>query len=301
MKKFTLCLFISFSSAFLVAQDVRLNDSVIFINNDPVALYAKTLNTSTPRYNMEVYSFDDYVLIKAEVIKFNAPVAELKPFYYYELTFPPTADTFAVYIEDEAFPLVLAKIIRDYDLISKNELNKKNVARFMQDYYGGPALTAKIKSFEDYLNETRYFNEQEKRDRTKPVTIINNNVIMQDGVKIGLIVQAKNSNVSRQINNDMPPVYDSTRIGITQRVFYEDVVRTSTEMQILLYSSNRRIDNLRRYNTWSPKDRVNTAVKEKTAAERNLYQVSKAAYKKNSIYSEGLLMTVCYLIEDYAL
>ena len=289
-----------FVTASSFAQDVRLNDSVIFINDKSVALYSKQLSKSTPRYNMEVYSFDDYVLIKAEVIKFNAPVAELTAFYYYELTFPPTADTFAIYIEDEAFPLVLAKIIKDYSLIDKNELNKKNVARFISQYYGGPALTAKIKSFEDYLNETRYFNEQEKRDRTKPVTIINDRVIMQDGIKIGLIVQVQNSSVSRQVYEPAQAVYDSTRIGVTKRNFYDEVLNTSTETQILLYNG-RKIDNHRYYKTWSREDRINKSGKVKAAFERNLYQVSKAANKKISDYTDGLLMRVCLLIEEYAL
>jgi len=301
MKNFTLTLLTYFITVSLYAQDVRLNDSVIFINDKPVALYSKTLSNSTPYSNMEVYSFDDYVLIKAEVIKFNAPVAELKPFYYYELTFPPTADTFAIYIEDEAFPIVLAKIIRDYGLIDNNQLNKKNVTRFISHHYGGPALTAKIKSFENHLNDTRYFNEQVKRDRTKPVTIINDRVIMQDGVKIGLIAQVQNSSLSKQMNENVPAVYDSTRIGIKRRVYSEEVLTTNTETQILLYTTNRRVDNLRYYNTWNRKGSYNRSAVQKTASKRNLYQVSKAAYKKNSIYSEQLLMTVCYLIEDYAL
>ena len=300
MKKVIPALLAYFITVSSFAQDVRLNDSVIFINDKPVALYSKELSKSTPRYNMEVYSFDDYILIKAEVIKFNAPVAELTAFYYYELTFPPTADTFAIYIEDEAFPLVLAKIIKDYGLIDKNELNKKNVARFISQYYGGPALTAKIKSFEDYLNETRYFNEQEKRDRTKPVTIINDRVIMQDGIKIGLIVQVKNSSVSRQGYEPAQAVYDSTRIGVTKRIFYDEVLNTSTETQILLYNG-RKIDNQGYYKTWSREDPINKSGKVKAAFERNLYQVSKAANKKISDYTDGLLMRVCLLIEEYAL
>lgn len=300
MKIFTLFLPAFLLTAVLSAQDVRLSDSVIFVNDKPVALYSKELNRSTLKYNMEVYSFDDYVLIKAEVIKFNAPVAELKPFYYYELTFPPTADTFAVYIEEEAFPVVLAKIIKDYGLIDKNELNKKNLARFISEYYGGPALGAKIKSFNDYLVETRYLNEQEKRDRTKPVSIINDRIIMQDGVKIGLIVQVQNSKISRQNVEPVTFINDSSRIGVSQRIRTEEVVTTSTETQIQLYSG-RRIDNLRYYKNWSREDRPKKAAPAKTTSERSLYQVSKAANKRIGANTDLLLMKVCYLIEDYAL
>jgi len=299
MKKIILFLSACLITVISFAQDVRLSDSVIFINDKPIALYSKELSKSTPRYNMEVYSFDDYVLIKAEVVKFNAPVAELKSFYYYELTFPPTTDTFAMYIEEEAFPLVLGKIIKDYGLIDKNELNKKNLARFIGQYYGGPALAAKIKSFEDYLVETRYFNEQEKRDRSKPVTIINDRIIMQDGVKIGLIIQVQNSDIKKQIYEPVTTVYDSSRIGVRQRILTEEVVTTSNETQIQLYSG-RRVDNLRYYKNWSS-ERTKRAVPTKTGSERSLYQVSKAANKRLGANTDYLLMKVCYLIEDYAL
>jgi len=297
MKLFLPTLIICLAAPVLRAQDVRLNDSVIFINNKPIALYAKELSNSPQRYNMEVFSFSDYVLIKAEVIKFNAPVAELKPFYYYELTFPPVADTFAIYIEEEAFPLVLARIIRDYNLISKNELIRKNVSRFISHYYGGPALLAKIKSFEDHLVETRYFNEQVIRDRTKPVTIINDRVIMQDGVKIGLITENKNFTVT---NRPAGIAIDKSSYGQTIVSVTDQVINTSNETAILLYNG-RRVDNLRYYTAWSREDPKNKKAQSTIASEKNLYQVSKAANKNIGNYTDQLLMRVCLLIEDYSL
>lgn len=290
-------------SGILAAQDVRLNDSVIFISDKPVALYEKQLSNSPQRYNMEVYSFDDYVLIKAEVIKFDAPVAELKPFYYYELTFPPTADTFAIYIEDEAFPLTLSKIIRDYDLISKNQLNRKNLRKFISTYYGGPALTEKIKSFEDYLNETRYFNEQVKRDRTKPVTIINNRIIMQDGVKIGLVARYLNTTPGYSYHNyDPEPVatYVTSGSGVVQKIGPQLDMISTNETQVLL-TTGRRVDNLRFYKYWTRDDHTSLPPDGKRRNERSLYQVSKAADKRIGAETDSLLRWVCYLIEDYAL
>ncbi len=288
MKKVISTLLTICVTAVLFAQDVRLNDTIIFIGNQPVAQYSKALCKSTPCYNMEVYSFDDYVLIKAEVIKFNAPVAELKPFYYYELTFPPTADTFAVYIEDEAFPIVLAKIIRDYDLINKNELNRKNVTRFIAQYYGGPALTAKIKSVEDYLNDTRHFNEQVIRDRTKPVSIINDRIIMQDGIKIGLIVENKNYTVT---NRPAGIAVDKSSNGKTMTMVTDQIINAATETQIQM-SNERVVDNSRYHSRGFSTEKSN---------EKNLYQVSKAALKKSDSYSDQLLMWVCFLIENYEL
>lgn len=297
MKKNMLSLLLCFVTAALFAQDVRLSDSVIFINDKPIALYSKELSNSTPRYNMEVYSFDDYVLIKAEVIRFNAPVAQLKPFYYYEISFPPTADTFAVYIEDEAFPLVLGNIIRDYNLVGKNELNKKNVKKFIASYPGGPALTAKIKSFENYLNDTRYLNEQVKRDRTKPVTIINDRVIMQDGVKIGLIA------VNQSLTESRIPVAvtrDNANIRSPATVHYDYFMAMANETDIL-FANGRKIDNTRYYDRWSREKTAKGSGEQQFHAEKNLYQVSKKASKKISAYTDQLLMKICYMIEDYAL
>ncbi len=290
MKNFFAALLSFFFIINLAAQDVRLNDSVIFINNNPIALYSKGLSNSPQRYNMEVYSFTDYVLIKAEVIKFNAPVAELRPFYYYELTFPPIADTFAIYIEEEAFPLVLGKIIRDYNLISNDQLNKKAVAYFKSSYYGGPALLAKIKSFEDYLNETRYFNEQALRDRTKPVIIINDKVIMQDGVKIGLITEVQNYNVT---NRPVSVYTDKSNYGIPFKVVPDQVITSSKERQILL-PNERKIDKYGITSQWMP-------LQQKNKTEKNLYKISVPANGKISSYTDDLLKWVCFLIENYSL
>ena len=296
MKKIIFTLLTFCITAVSFAQEVRLNDSVIFINDKPVALYTKSISPAASHFNMEVYSFDDYVLIKAEVIKFNAPVNDLKPFYYYELTFPPTADTFAVYIEDEAFPVVLAKIIRDYDLINKNELNKSNVTRFIAQFYGGPALTEKIKSVEDYLNETRYFNEQVKRDRTKPVTIVNERIIMQDGVKIGEFSTSITNTGTSKIQTQGPVVYDSSRRGVSQRVYSDYVTTTKTESVILL-DNGRQVD-IKRYYYFNPTREEYKFWKSKSGSE--LYQLSIAA-NKGRIYSENKLWFICNLIEDYFL
>lgn len=295
MKKNILCLLCCFVASALPAQEVRLNDSVIFINNKPVALYAKTLNNSPQRYNMEVYSFDDYVLIKAEVIEFTPPVGELNPFFYYELSFPPTGDTFDIYIEDEAFPLVLAKIINDYNLINKNELNKKNVARLISNYSGGPALAAKIKSVIDYLDETRHFKEQVLRDRTKPVTIINDRIIMQDGVKIGLIAAFEKSEVS---NKPMSVVSDTTKFGtpIYEITDYEVATKTTVD---IFFANGRKIDGFSYRHVSQSRSKKASANKSKQT--KSLYEVSKSKIKRISLYTDNLLMMVCFLIEDYSL
>lgn len=288
MKKITPALMACLITTLTTAQDVRLNDSVIFINNKPVALYAKQLNNSVPRYNMEVYSFDDYILIKAEVIKFDAPVIDLDPFYYYEISFPPTADTLAIYTEDEDLAMVLAKVISDYDLISKNELNKKNVIRFINEYYGAFALRAKIKSFETYLNETRHFSEQVKRDRTKPVTIIDDKIIMQDGVKIGFITLNERTQLATapiSIYNQADPLKTYPR-SPSETIIY------SREREVYLANGSKV------YIARSYYDK-NKLLKYKIETGKTLYEKSKV--KKNTNYSEHLLKAVCFYVENYAL
>ena len=310
----------------MFAQDVKLNDSVIFINDKPVALYAKFPSPAPSHFNIEVYSFDDYVLIKAEVIKFNAPVIDLEPFYFYELTFPPTADTFAVYIEDEAFPIVLAKIIRDYDLINKNELNRKNVTRFIAQYYGGPALAAKIKSVEDYLDTTRYFNVQVDRDRTRPVSIIDNN-IMQDGLIIGKLFYSTGKNISnstrvnnyqdtyndqsttrRDPNNPLQYYPQKSNSNINFRSpAYQDFTSSNYQRNAtsarksICYVNGRIIFPDKKYDSWKNQYEINSNKKPKLKSDRNLYQVSKAEIKNIDTNTDQLLLSICSLIEDYRL
>ncbi|MEO7306620.1 MAG: hypothetical protein ABIR78_14210 [Ferruginibacter sp.] len=288
MKKILHTLLTCFIAVCTTAQDVRLNDSVIFINNKPVALYAKGLNSSAPHYNMEVYSFDDYVLIKAEVIKLDAPVIELEPFYYHEITFPPTADTLAIYIEDEDFTRVMAKLISDYDLISKNGLNRKNVTRFINEYYGAYAFRAKLKSIENYLNETRHFNEQVKRDRTKPVTIINDKIIMQDGVEIGFVSMLE----SAQVVTVPSSIYDpSDPLKTFPKAPYE-TIKYSRERQVFLANGSKVYISSLYYDK-------EKALKKNIGTGKSLYEISKI--KDNINYSEFLLKSICFYIENYAL
>lgn len=291
MKRIFTTLLSLFSAIILFAQDVRLSDSVIFINNEPVAFYAKSVNESPLRYNIEVYNSNDDVLIKAEVIKFNAPIDELKPFYYYELTFPPTGDTLAIYLEDEAFPLVLGKIISDYKLISKEKLNRRNVGYFRRTYYGGPALKMKLKTYEEYLDRTRYYYEQVKRDRTKPVKIINDRVIMQDGVKIGLVTQLDEfQNRAFYSNTD----YSS---GTGKPVLAAPITNETTTMKHdieIFLLSQRKVDFFNSRDLLDNNDLFE-------GKGKKLYEISRNKKIVKDSYQDKMLKRVCYLVEEYAL
>lgn len=279
MKKFILPLFISFSAVILFAQDVTLSDSVIYINNKPVALYYKELSQTPPRYNVKVYNFNKDLLVQAEIIKFNAPVNELQPFYYYELTFPLIPDTFAIYVEDEAFTLVLSKVIRDYNLITGNQLNKVAVANFKANYPGGPALFTKIKSFEIYLNETRNFNSQITRDRTKPVTIKSDRIIMQDGKKIGTI-----SFDAATIYQDPNPTSFKSSNQLQESFQVRLLNGDAIDLSKLGGGANWYTFNINKYEYGE-----------------QLFEISFLQNKSKVAANEYYIRRLCYLIENYAL
>src|SRR5205085_3726980 len=102
------------------------------------------------------------------------------------LIFKDQKDTIAIYHEGQAFTLELATILQKYHLLDGNKINNDSLSHFKKVYNGNALLLAKVKEFETYLNENRFFNEQVVRDRTKPVTIVNDRIIMQDGKRIGI-------------------------------------------------------------------------------------------------------------------
>ena len=286
MKKNILLLFSFFSAAVLYAQNVVLTDSVIYIDNKPVALYHKELSKSTPRYNIEVYNFTKELLLKAEVIKFEAPVEELQPFFYYEFAFS-TGDTTAIYVEDEAFSLVLANLIKEYNLISNNKLNTDALSKFRHTYPGIAALTVKIKAFEDYLDETRSFSQQVKRDRSKPVKILNDRIIMQDGKKIGLIYEVNNYTESNRYS------LTTTTNSTPSTTFVDKKTNTITATEFYL-SNGKKVEvkkNYRDYNTSSLSEEKGEV----------LYKASKTKKINTGSYTDWLLRRICFLIEDFSL
>ncbi len=278
MKKITLLLITVFITSVSFAQEIYIGDSVIFFDKKPVALYAKELSPTPLRYNIEILNLNYQSLIKAEVMKFDAPVAELKPFYYYELTFPTVKDTFSIYLEDEAFLIVLSKIMRDYKLIKNNALNEPAYRKFKKTYPGGPAFSAQMKTVVDYLDDTRNFREQIIRNRTKPVSIVNDRVIMQDGKKVGFIIPGSASKMDTL-----------NRVHIAT-----DQEWDGSQVQLM---SGRVVDL------------------KKLSGGANYYYFDKDAYRPgeklyhNSILvnskkgpgNEYMLRKVCYLIENYAL
>ena len=246
-----------------------------------------------PRYNIEVFNLQGKTAIEAEVIEFASPVKELKPFFYYELRFPAIPDTFSLYHDGEAFPQALAKIMADYKLLKDDKIDTGAVNYFKKVYPGGAALQAKINEVTDYLNVTRNFDEQVIRDRTKPVSIINDRIIMQDGVKIG------NINTIQNVRETNTPIYatgqrSSYGQAPVNYTYIADYVMKITEETEIHFPNGRKLERDRvrnNYFSWNKKGETGY----------NLFEISKKRKYKVGSGSENLIRWICFLIEDYDL
>ncbi len=283
------------------AQNVSLNDSVIYVDNTPVAYYVKALNETDLHYDVYIISLDKKMLLAAKVVKFEAPVKQLKPFYYYNIIMHATKDTFAVYHKGQAFTQELAELIQKYNLIQNNSISKKNWYNFKHSYDGNAALKLKIRDYENFLNERKFFNEQVLRDRSKPVTIVDDKIIMQDNKKIGLIVPPKNSQSQG----------DFTRVTVTpvttasnQTAFAVSVKESgnaSTEPTKLIgYNAPFAVQLLSDRIVDPSNDYIVPPRDKKTQSDPpGLYQISLPLNK--SAQNEDMLWVICQYIENYLL
>lgn len=270
------------------SQNIQLSDSVIYIDDKPVALYNKSINKSILRYDMDVYNLKGSLLLQATVVKFNAPVAELKPFYYYEIVFTELQDTAAVYIEDEAFPIALAKIIAHYKLINNYKLDKSGVSKFKHNYPGFVNLDAKIKYFKDYLVETRRLKDQVVRDRTKPVIIYDDRIIIQDGVKIGTIREEENL-ITKDYFTGSPQYtnYSTTYNNVLTNVNVKKYFQA-------YFVNGSKVEFQKKYTEGQ-------VSKQKEETGYSLYEISKPSTLTPNSFADQVLKRVCFLIEEYAL
>jgi hypothetical protein len=291
MKKYILTLSFVFLGLVSFAQDINLSDSIIYFDNKPVAYYVKELNESTPHYNIYIISLNKELLIAAQVVKFEAPVRELKPFYYYEVIFQKEKDTFSIYHEGQAFSLELASLLKQYKLLDGNKISRNGLYKFKKDYQDNASIKAKIKDYENYLDETRYFSEQTVRDRTKPVTIVNDKIIMQDGKKIGIVVTGTNT-----IVGGMTPTYktiitrDNTKA--VEATMTENINPNSgpVEFTQIILPTNRTVD--------ASKVIIQPKVKNtKHRKPENLFDISLPLNKASR--NEDLLWQVCQYVENY--
>ncbi len=290
MKKYILSLCFAFFSLISLAQDINLSDSVIYFGNKPVAYYVKVLNETDPHYNVYIISLDMKLLLAAQVVKFDAPVRELKPFYYYDLILDQEKDTLAMYHEGQAFPIELANLLKDYKLLIGNAIDERAWRKFKNDYTGNRALKAKIKDYEDYLVEYRHFDEQTVRDRSKPVTIIDDKIIMQDGKKIGLIITGTNTSVGGISTSYSPVLTRDNKVAV--QINNTDRGATSSEYTQILLPSKRQV---------RPEGIIIDTYTRKTKhkGHQSLYDISLPLNK--SARNEDILWEICQYVDNYLL
>jgi len=292
MRKYLLIILISFSYNNLTAQEVNLSDSIIYFGTKPVAYFVKELDESTPHYNVYIISMEKQLLLAAHIVKFDAPVKELNPFYYYNLILKgqPTDDTLAIYHEGQAFSLELAQLLKKYKLLDSNRINGNAWTTFKSEYNGTNALQSKIEEYRNYLNETRYFNEQVNRDRTQPVTILNGKTIMQDGKNIGLIVTVTNvqgGGISTVTNAGQSP-----QVARTAQPGWQEKPITTKEYTQIVLPNNRIVDPSKA--VLPSKDN-----KYKKHDPPSLYEISYPLNKESR--NDDILFLVCQYIDNYLL
>lgn len=180
---FTFSIFMFFYNV-IYSQNLVLVNDVLYNNNQVVAFLKKEVNAGNPFADIRLYNVQKKNIINAVVKKMKAPVRELKSFYYYDIIFPELNDSLSLYYDKEAFSIHFAEIINKYHLIVNGQLNLNGITNFKKQY-SQQALSAKIEAMRTYLNDTRNYNHQVERDRTKPIYLFNERSIMQDSVVIG--------------------------------------------------------------------------------------------------------------------
>ncbi len=275
------------------SQEYHLQDSILYTQDKPLAIFHIHSDNSLPLYTIHVVSFKSDTILEAELIEFTAPVRELKSFYYYELRFPQSGDTVSLYQEGEAFSLTLTKIFEDYHLLKDNRIDTNAIQSFKNNFKPIYALQSKINEISDYLVVTRNFDEQVQRDRTKPVSIVNDRVIMQDGVKIGIIGTFEN------VTSTNRPIYAPSQkaaYGEAPKTTYyiaDYIMKVSEETQYFM-ANGRRLDFSRLRNQYY-------SINKEDEIGYQLFQVSKKKKYKVGSGPESRLRFICYLIEDYYL
>lgn len=199
-----------------------------------------------------------------------------------------------MYHEGQAFPLELATLLRDYRLLENNKINRSAWRKFKYTYTGNYDLKAKIKSYENYLVETRFFDEQVERDRSKPVTIINDKIIMQDGKKIGLIVTKTNISGGLGQTTTYTQVKsrdNSTGVQISTTENPGSNAGAVTETQQIILTTNRIVD--------ASAVLIDPVYRKNKTGKPNLYDISLPLNK--SAHNQDILWLVCQYIENYLL
>lgn len=298
MKRYLLLCALGFS-LFGQAQRITLNDSVIFSDNKPYALYISFPNSFSALPNTDIFNLDGSYAVETVLLEFPALVRELKPFFYYEIRFPVTGDTLSVIYDGTDFTRHLAEQVVGFRLLpgSDESENRAAVENFRNQYTGVHSYQEKIKETKNFLNYTRNFDLQAVRDRTKPVSLVNNRVIMQDGVIIGIINLAKDlsqTNMALQSPVSRPRATGRGSFSTISTTDYETRVKTESEISypgglpLQRAAIGRISDHYTNIN--NPKE-----------IGYQLFSISRKKKYKSGEGEDFLIRYLCFLVEDYRL
>jgi hypothetical protein len=273
-----------------------MNDTLVLVDQQPFALYLTQPNSFSPLPNTDLFTLDGGYAIEAVLFEFAAPVRELKPFYFYELRFPVTGDTISVFYDGNNFPRHLAEQTVKYGLLpGKDEkANKEAVSKFREKYAGVAAMEKKVDEISSFLNYTRNFSAQVVRDRTKPVTLVNNRAIMQDGVMVGTINLGKDltqTNAALQPPTSRPRANGAGNFSTISTTDYE--TRVKTEAEIFL-PGGVQVQTIRLSDHY-------TNINNKNEIGYPLFALSRKKNYKSGEGDDFVLRFLCFLIEDHRL
>ena len=245
---------------------------------------------------MDIFTLDGSYAIEAVLFEFAAPVREQKPFYYYELRFPATMDTLSIFYDGTDFTRHLAEQAVKYKLLpgKDDKANKEAVRQFREQYTGIAVLENKVEEIRTFLNYTRNFSAQVIRDRTKPVTLVNNRVIMQDDVMVGTINLSKDLTQTNAALRSPASRGRPSGMGSFSTISTTDYeTRVKNEAEIFL-PGGVQVQTLRLSDHY-------TNINNKKEIGYTLFSISR---KKNYNSGEGddfVIRFLCFLIEDHRL
>lgn len=278
------------------AQVITLNDSVIFSEGRPAAFYISQPNSFSTLPNTDIFTLEGNYAIEAVLFEFAAPVRELKSFYFYQLRFPATLDTLSILYEGNNFTRHLAELAIRYQLLpGKDEkANQAAIRAFREQYSGITMLEKKLEDIKSFLHYTRAFNLQVVRDRTKPVTLVNNRKIMQDGVMIGTINLAMDltqTNAALQSPSQRARPSGMGSFSTISTTDYETRIKNEAEIFFL---------NGVQVKTLSLSDHY-TNINNKNEIGYGLFALSKKKTYKIGEGDDFLIRFLCFLVEDHRL
>lgn len=187
------------------AQSIELLNNVVYENKKPIAYFSKLLYKNNPDNVTGLYVYNSQKKLIASVVPklVSVPLSDIKPFYYHHISFLRTNDSLLIYPE-EALSLHIFKIIKDYRLIHDGEIDSSSLSRLLTSY-DRSSFVQKMSPVWQHLYNLKQFGNQVKRDRSKPVYLVNEAVIMQDSIKVGYFAKKFHEQAYSEVNSAHAP------------------------------------------------------------------------------------------------